>query len=547
VQYKDIPVCPSPTAIEEITTKMKALNMPYKIGQLVNGCMSIETSTPTSTQTGPSQLECGTLKDLGTGTISYSCEKINQSCPPVNSSLESACVSYGGNPFRTTYNGCPYITCDLGGGFSKDSDKSVALLEKPIYECPDTRTLLTFAENCEDQGLEARLKKDNSCPRVECVGKMEERNDVCPNQPTVEEQREIKDSCPGTIREKYDSNGCPQMVCVENEGGEGSLSCSKEIPSEAVKRCAEDNGNMTALTNEKGCITFSYCTQTNEGGKVVVVKEDVGSEQMERILGKLLPLQNEIEETKVRATALATYYDKKESPRGHELRAASKQLDSLLGELDSIVALINDNVDGGLEAEKAAVIATQLVGIKTTLNNALNLMLHVETNPTFCADGDFECFRAGLQNCKVGTNVRFSGEKGEYGARINSLDAGGCAFTIEQQGKGETKTMACVHPEYEKGRLDLEIMQTICTGLFDELKEETSVEETTPENEITITASPKISAGSTYSFTKYPGCRETFSPGKGILMVCPMATKNAIQPHTPISGLLGLVNILGGK
>ena len=416
-----------------------------------------------------------------------------------------------------------------------------------MYECPETRTLLTFAENCEDQGMEARLRKDNSCARVECVEKKGERNDVCGKQPTVDEQRKMRDACNGTIREKYDSNGCSEMVCVGNGEEEGSLSCAKEIPSEAVKRCAEDNGKMTALTNEKGCITFSYCTQTDDGGKVVVVREDVTPAQMEKIIEKLTLLKREIEETTIRAAALADYYDEKKSPRADELRAAAKQLNSLLVELDGILILLKENGDGKLLTQNAAGIATQLVGIKTTLNNALNLMLNVETTPTFCADGDFECFREGLQNCKVGTNVRFSGEKGEYGARINSLDADGCAFTVEQQAGSETKTMSCLHPDYEKGKLDLEIMKKICDRLFDELKEEGGVEETTPESAITATTSPKLSAGATYSFTKYPGCRETYFPGKGILMVCPAVNTNVIQPYTPISGLLGLINALGGK
>ncbi len=549
VKYYEIPICPSPTAIEEIATKMKVLNNPYKIVQLANGCMNIEAGTPTFTDAQQAPVDCSPVRDSATGITSYSCQKQNASCPPIDSSAESACLSYGGRALRVSYNNCPYVTCDLSGGISTTPDAAVSLLDKPTYDCPNPQALLTFVDACEGQGLEARLVKENACPRVQCAEKEDERKYVCP-KPSAEEQKRLSESCTGKLVEGFDAQGCGVLACA---GAGNTNSCLKEVPTEAVSKCAQDNGKMTALTNEEGCITFSYCTQTNEGEKVVVVRDDITPAQMKRFLEKLTGLQNEIEETRTRTGALADYYLEKRPLRANELRAASKQLESVLAELKDIITLIEDHTNEGLPASTAAGIATQLVGFKATLNNALNLMLSAGENNSFCSDGDFECFRKGIQNCSVGTSVRFSTIGAGYGARIDALNEDGCAFTIEKKSNGETQTMSCVHPDYETGELDSGIMQKICTTVFDELTEDETTaagagEETSSSTETTATASGRISPGSMYSFTKYPGCRETLSTKGEIMMVCPLATKNAIQPYyTPISGLFGLVSALGGK
>ncbi len=553
IPYKVIPACPPPYAIEEVGGKMKALGIPYKIIQLPSGCMSIESGFQNSSVAIPEFSEkvtaCVSTADSTTGTIVYTCAKATPVCPLPNPAVESQCLSYGGKPFHTTWNGCTFTTCELGGGFVNENEKKISLFDASVFECPDAQTLSMFAGKCEEQGMEARLIRENACSKVECVPpRTNESNYTC-SKLGLEEQKKLTQSCTGKIMEVFDSHGCGNLQCSTAEQGK---TCPTEVPKEAVERCAQDGGNMTALTDpQSGCITFSYCTTSSEGEKAIVVDQDVSPEKVKRLLEIIFPLIQEIRDAGSRAGALAAYYDTKGSSRASELRAAQNQLAGTEKEAQEVRDTIQGKGENGLSTAEARDIAMRLTKIKSTLRGSLNLMLNVDTE-TECTENDSECFRQALQGCRKNTQMETKNDDGAYTASIEGIKDDGCHFRImKRTEEGNTQTMSCTDPDFIDGKMDLESIQKNCTGLFPEFGKEvilpaegSGIPETT--NEVAVRG--KTPAGSIYTFSKYPGCREVIrSTDHAIVLVCPLAAKPVIQPHTPLSGLVSFFNLFGRK
>ncbi len=554
-----LPACPSPTAIEEAAGKYKQLNIPYSIQMSKEGCMLIQSVSPA--QNEPVQnVSCYPVKDEKSGSTTYQCDKqYSNTCPLLDSEAEYQCLAYGGKPGLEKKGSCAYVTCSLGGAVAlgETHNETVSLFEENKYDCPTSQTLLTFADKCESQGLTAKMTRKNACPAVECVSTFNEDQYTCP-KPSLDEKRKAEEACTnGKLVERFNSNGCGSFEC--SAGNEQNPTCQKEIPSEAVKRCAYDNGKMITLNDSaSGCITFSYCAKTDTGENIVHIENDLDRTQVERLIVRLDELTNELTRVRENTRALHQFWLSTDKARAEKLDAALQQTDNVLDELLRIRATAEARKTEGMTSNEAGEIATKLVGIKQFLSTSLLLVLNVKQTEEeqICAENDFDCFRDGISSCSPEIRMSATGEGTvSYTAEIKGLIDGACTYRIDRRdsGTGDTQTMSCADPEYSHGRADLESMRENCTGLFDEFDQETTSTETetstiTGSTTAVITASPKWNAGSVYAFSPIlPGCRETITPHGKAVRVCPIATQKAPQSASPLTGFMVWASNWGGK
>ncbi len=536
-----LPNCPTPAAIEEIVTKLKNLNVPFTIGMDKKGCMIVNAQQIIQFEENK-EVSCTQTQDKLTGAVTYKCER-PKSCRPLNQEEENKCLSYGGKPYITkdASGYCAINVCDLGGTFFQDKDTSVSLYEEPQYGCSTSQTLLTFAEKCDDQGLDAKLTRQNGCAVVECMTPKDEDDIVC-KRVTLEERERITQTCVGRVIETFNEQGCGILKCVTLTD-----TCAKQVPKEAAEQCALRGGTMKELRDpDTECVSFAHCIEEDDGEEIVTIEKGLTQGQTQELLAKITKILEGLKEAQARAKALAEYWSDNDAKRTRNLEAAVKQFDAAIEQVIKLQEQIESKT-GGLSRNEAGEVVTQLVEIKHFLNKSLRLMLDVEEKgqERECAENDFDCFRMGLTTCEGGTIVGSASFDATYTAEIRGLDEGSCEYVIEKKTDEGTQSMTCTDPDYALGEADSQKLRQICEGPL--LSEFAKTVETPAEAAETTVTAAKVSAGSVYSLSKLPGCRETITPNGKAVLVCPVTTKEIIQPVTSISGLFGLIANWGGR
>ncbi|MBI4043821.1 MAG: hypothetical protein HY393_03370 [Candidatus Diapherotrites archaeon] len=527
-----IAVCPTPAQLEELKTKAEALGMKADLKLGTNGCLFMDVK-PVFDST-EQQVHCEPVKDAVTGGSSYVCTKESvytdpSQCPPSDPLMESQCLSYGGTPKKSTYGVCAYTWCDFGQNLTgKDT---TGLFEEKKFECPAPATLFKVVDVCEAQRYKAYIETKDGCKSVTCQEPGEQY--ACPKH-SVGDYEKLQQDCAvqgGLLTEQFDSKGCGVLTCVDRSTA--GTSCAKEAPKEAAEQCALAGGQLSVLTGAEGCITFSYCVTSGRGEEVAVVREPPSTAELLEWAQVLLDLETKLNDAALKVTGLQIYWTETNPSRAHDFESAAKQFTVALQEVRSLQGEIKDSLASGVSKDQAAGFATRLVGVKELVQRALGLMLaspQSTSQSLACAPDDLACFEGHLQTCRSGANVSTAQSDGVYTGTIEGLSEGQCLYHIQRDdGTG----MNCRTANYTEGNLGIETFEEDCTGpLLEELEAPTGT---------TATVGAKPRMGVAYASPKLPGCREVVDAQGNTVLACPLYTKNALQPFTPISGLFGLI------
>ena len=397
-----------------------------------------------------------------TGFVHIICEDYETVCPLLSREEKIKCMDAGGNPvIRRDSRGCEYVSCE----FVQEAVQEGQIQIFTQYQCPSSEEIDEVMRKCEMMNQRGIIMMEGGCRVAKCIS---EQETICPEIP-YEEKEQIKRDCADkglAVIRNYDQNGCPILMCAEQEG------CGEDPPEEAYRNCNAEGGELIVKKDSSGCVVFVECVRRGDENSVYVERIDRIPES-----GVLLEIAFKLENLKITLDKLvkqtediANYYASTGSSEEQRFRRVSDMFENAKNKVDEIKNKLRDRleyvtVDDLMEIKhdiryiKDVVIKDILYVMLSTSNDVKEIINEEEGN---CGTNG-ECFDNALRVCK---SIVFYPE-GENGPKVEiaGLEDGKCklyAILPEDQGPpagmipgiNPPYDMTCFLPNYAMGARD---------------------------------------------------------------------------------------------
>ncbi len=422
------------------------------------------------------------------GFVRVECKQ-ERTCPADQEQSEhkSKCYAQGGNPIPfQDPSGCTFYDCRFDNR---------EINPNPIgghQSCPKGEEIKNAIDQCKATGLVPGVIFEGGCKIVRCTQEIKEEQS-CKFVPAPERIR-IENECATqglSAISATDENGCQYFRC----GDSPQMTCQRDVPPEAYKKCDARGGEMIVKTNEKGCVVFSQCVAPGDDKQVYVkpVEEVPDTTVLLSLALKLEQLKIELQKLATESNEIAKYYASIDSVDEERYSRVSSMFDSAAERIDEIKTKIRDNAED-MGKDDLEEIKHDIKYIKeVTLKDILYLMLsnsddvketlesskkistkklsvdELEENVKSCGTDGF-CFDKAIRSCKPVT-FQPEGRNGPLVSIVGLRDKN-CVLHITMQSSdmippGYTKDnfyMDCPIADYAVGVRGPEDIIPTCEG-----------------------------------------------------------------------------------
>ncbi len=356
--------------------------------------------------------------------------------------IRSKCYEQGGTPVPfNDHSGCVFYDCRFDNREINPNPIS------GYQKCPTREEEKNMIDRCRESGFAPSFIFEGGCKIVKCS---QEAKPVCQYVAESEKTR-IDNECSShglPVVRDIDKSGCAFYRCGESS----QMTCQRNVPPEAYKKCDSIGGEMIAKTSRDGCVVFSECVMPGDD-KYVRVEEPTEIPDATVLINlalKLEQLKIELDRLAVESREIEKYYGSVNSLDEERYKRVAAMFEAAADKVDEIRAKIRDNVDT-MTIDDLVEIKHDIKYIKeVTLKDILYLMLSnsddvketlelskkvstesnfedIERNAKDCGT-DGSCFDRAIRSCKPVT-FRPEGRSGPI-ISILGVEGGACVMRV---------------------------------------------------------------------------------------------------------------------